>query len=226
MSDFHYDFDDNGNVINPYIPATPIEYALPPVHFGQEWETFENNEIDSDYTYQNEWHAVYTIYLGELVQSGVFDWSKPELDWKNAAFDDEQYNRICDYFLLRFKWREISMLPPLMWFDYLKRKLVYEIMPKYKPLYERIADGVNPLADGNEYYKNRTIQSAYPETLLSENADYITDGRDEEYQRIKESNLVDSLENFALKYKGVDELLLDELEIMFIGLYTTNVNGL
>lgn len=178
-----------------------------------------------DYTGESIWNAVYTIQLGELIESGVFDWSKDILNWREAALDDEQYERVCRYFVERFYYREISMEPFLQWANFLKRKLVFELMPKYKPLYERIAEGVNPLADGNEYYKNRTIQSAYPETLLSENADYITDGRDEEFQRIKESNLADSLENFALKYKGVDQLILDELETMFISLYTANVNA-
>lgn len=190
---------------------------------------FDNCAIDVDewldYTGNDIWNAVYTIQLGELIESGVFDWSKDILNWREAALDDAQYERVCRYFMERFYYREISMEPFLQWANYLKRKLVFELMPKYKPLYERISEGVNPLADGNEYYKNRTIQSAYPETLLSENADYITDGRDEEFQRIKEGNLADSLENFALKYKGVDQLILDELESMFISLYTANINA-
>jgi len=229
MSDFEYIIED-GKVVNGFEKADAPTYACPPVHFGQEWETFDANGWKKssmlDYTYQNEWHAVYTVYLGELVQTGVFDWKREELDWSDAAYDAEQYKRVCDYFLARFKWREISMLPPLQWFDYLHRKLVFELMPKYKPLYERIAEGINPLAGENEYYKNRTIQSAYPETLLSENSDYITDGRDEEFQRIKEKDFTESVAKFAEQYKPVDEMLLDELEILFVGMYTTNVNTL
>ena len=98
-------------------------------------------------------------------------------------------------------------------------------MPKYKPLYERVSEGINPLAGSNEYYKNRTIESAYPETLLSSNADYITDGRDEEFQRIKETGTAQAVNDFATLYKGVDELMLDELDVLFIGLYTSYVNG-
>lgn len=178
-----------------------------------------------DYTAQDEWHAVYTIQLGELIQSGVFDWTRAELDWSVAKYDDEQYSRVCAYFIERFRFREISIEPFLEWACMLRRKLVYELMPKYAPLYERVADGISPLADEDEYYKNRTIQSQYPETLLSDNADYITDGRDEEYQRIKEGNPGEAIASFVEQYRGVDELLLDELECMFVGMYTTNVNS-
>lgn len=172
-----------------------------------------------------DWHAVYTVQLGELVQDGVFDWNSPLIEWREAAYDDEQYNRVCAYFIERYRYREISITPYLEWAQMLKRKLVFELMPKYKPLYSRVDEGINPLSDGDEYYKNRTIQSAYPETLLSENADYITDGRDEEFERIKEGKTADNIINFAELYHGVDELLLDELESMFVSLYTANVNG-
>lgn len=178
------------------------------------------------YTGKPKYNAVLTIQLGELVEGGVFDWSKDLLNWSSAAYDADQYKRVCEYFIERFYYREISMLPFKQWANFLKRKLVYELMPKYKPLYERVAEGVNPLANENEYYKNRTIESAYPETLLSANADYITDGKDEEYQRIKEGSTVDNMVNFAQSYKGVDELLLDELECLFVGMYSVNVNAI
>lgn len=177
-----------------------------------------------DYTGRDQWNAVYTVQLGELLDCGIFDWTRPELDWSSASYDAEQYKRVCDYFIERFYYREISIEPFLEWAVILKRKLVYELMPKYKPLYERVAEGINPLSDSNEYYKNREIQSAYPETLLSENADYITDGLDEEHQKIVEGNFVDAVEQFALRYKSVDELLLNDLESMFVCMYTANIN--
>ena len=182
------------------------------------------DEFD-DYTGINEWFAVYTVQLGELIENGVFDWKSQELDWSRAAYDIEQYERVCEYFIERYRYREISIEPYLEWARMLKRKLVFELMPKYKPLYERVSEGINPLSGENEYYKNRTIESAYPETLLSENADYITDGKDEEFQRIKETNFIDGMENFATRYKTIDEMILDELESMFICMYTTNVNA-
>ena len=177
------------------------------------------------YTGADEWFSVYTIQLGELIENGVFDWNSPELNWSIAAYDDMQYLRVNEYFIERFRYREISIEPYLEWARMLKRKLIFELMPKYRPLYERVSEGINPLSNENEYYKNRTIESAYPETLLSENADYITDGKDEEFQRIKETNFVDGMENYATNYKAVDEMMVDELESMFICMYTTNINA-
>lgn len=179
-----------------------------------------------DYTGHPEWHAVYTIQLGELIECGAFSWDMPEVQWREAAFDQRQYERVCSYFIERFRYREISIIPLREWLLMLRRKMVFELMPKYNPLYERVGNGINPLSDGDEYYKNRTIGSAYPETLLSENSDYITDGKDEEFERIKEGKTADNIRNYADIYKGVDELLLDELECMFVCMYTTNVNGL
>lgn len=211
------------------LPISGKDILYPPVHDYQNWEEYNpenfNLKDEEEYIYQNEWHSVYTIQLGELIESGIFDWSKPYLDWSSAAYNEEQYERVCEYFKQRFMFREISTLPIKEWFMILKRKLVYELMPKYIPLYERIEDGINPLQSGNEYYKNRRITSSYPETLLSENADYITDGLDEEHQKITEMGILDALTKYVEEYHGVDQLLLDELESMFICMYTSNVNS-
>lgn len=173
---------------------------------------------------KNDWFAVYTIQLGELIEDGLFDWTAKVLDWSSAAYDPDQYARVCSYFNERFYWREISVIPYLEWAQMLRRKLVYELMPKFKPLYARVAEGLNPLSDENEYYKSRKIGSAYPETLLSGNADYITDGTDEEFERIKEGALVSRYNDYLEGFRGVDEALLDELESMFISMYSLNMN--
>ena len=190
---------------------------------------FTDVEIDvnewNDYTGIDEWNAIYTVQIGELVETGVFDWDNPLLDWSDAAYDATQYARVCAYFVERFYYREISLEPFEEWARTFHRKMVYEIMPKYRPIYERLAEGINPLSSENEYYRNRTIESAYPETLLSANADYITDGRDEEFQRIKEADFTDQMDKYANKFIGIDQLVLNELETMFISLYTMNVNA-
>lgn len=179
-----------------------------------------------DFTGHPEWHSVYTIQLGQLIQSGVFDWSKPELDWSTAAYTPEQYARVCAYFDKRFYWREISFLPILEWFNMLHYRLVYELMPKYAPLYKRLDDGFAPLGIEDEYYKRRTIQSAYPETQLSGNSDYITDGTDEEWERIKEGETVERVNAYVVEFQSIDKRLLDECEDLFTCMYSASLNGL
>ena len=191
--------------------------------------SFDDVRIDveewENYTGRDEWNAVYTVQIGELIASGVFDWEDPLISWADAAYDEEQYARVCSYFVERFYYREISIEPYEEWARTLHRKLVYELMPKYRPLYERISEGINPLAGSNEYRKKRDIESMYPETLLSGNADYITNGNDLEEQTIRETDLTDQLAKYAELYKGVDELLLDELESLFVSMYTMNINA-
>lgn len=175
-------------------------------------------------TSHDDWFAVMTIQLGELIENNVFDWQSDLLDWSEAAVDEAQYERVCAYFIQRFYWREISVEPYFEWAQMLRRKLVYELMPKYKPLYERITQGINPLSEKDEYYKSRKIGSAYPETLVSGNSDYITDGTDEEFERVTEGALVSRYNDYIELFKGVDEALLDELECMFISMYSLNAN--
>ena len=180
----------------------------------------------NNFTDENRFNAILTIQLGELIENKVFDWENDNLRWYSAAYNDEQYNRICKYFIERFYYREISIEPFEEWAKILKRKIIYELMPKYRELYKRFDEKINPLSKENEYYKNRTIESAYPETLLSENSDYITDGKDEENQRIKEGDFIDTTMKYAKHFKYIDELFLDDLESMFVSMYSLNINGL
>lgn len=176
------------------------------------------------YTGKPLFNAVYTVQLGELVEHGVFDWNYSVLNWKNAAYSDEQYKRVCDYFIERFYFREISMLPPEQWFNFLHRKLVYELCPKYNKLYKYL-DDFDPAQNADAYAKNRNIQSEYPETLLSKNSDYLSSGTDMESENVMRGNLQDEYNKYMLNYKYIDQSMLDDLESMFIGTYSTNVNG-
>lgn len=227
-SSYLYENNPTYKTKNPYEDYNAPEYAYPPNHFGQEWETFDANDWNVsemlDYTGQPESHAVYTVELCELMQSGAFNWSRPELDWSEAAYSQDQYERFCKYFEQRFMFREISMLPPLQWFTALKRMLVYELMPKYKPLYAQVENGISPLGE-NEYYKERHVSSSYPETLLSGNSDYISSGEDREFERIKIDNAAEALETYRNGFRSVDAALGDELEILFISMYTSFVNA-
>ena len=70
------------------------------------WEEIIDNDTSPD-----EWNAIYTIQLGELIETGVFDWSMDSLDWSEAAYSPEQFHELCKYFEQRFYFREISIEP-------------------------------------------------------------------------------------------------------------------
>ena len=105
----------------------------------------------------------------------------------------------------------------------------------------------------DDYYKKRDIQSEYPETLLSSNSDYISTGNDTEDERVTTRNEAETENNeserehtqdanmtrqasasawlnnipLALELFGkIDKQLCDELEVMFVSLYSANINGL
>ena len=190
-----------------------------------DYPDFADHDEVIDWTGPTRWNAIYTVQLGELIEKGVFDWSLEILDWSEAAYDQDQYQRICEYFVQRFMYREISIEPFAQWATMLKRKLIYEIMPKFKPLYEHL-DSFDPTLVSDKYRKRRAIGSDYPETLLSANSDYISNGQDEEEEELERGNLAQSYEYYVETFKGIDESLLDQLESMFIGLYSTSIDGM
>lgn len=170
-----------------------------------------------------EFHSVVTIQLCELIECGFFDPS--DESWKWDAYDDAQYERLCSKFIDRYYFAEISLVPPGWWKREYKRKL-NEIMPKYKILYKRVADGINPMQADLEYEKRRAISSEFPQTMLSGNSDYASSGIDSEYERVREGDLIDQMQRFQSVYNDVDVMVLDELECLFSHLYTVNVNSL
>ena len=182
--------------------------------------------------YYHDYHSTVTIQLSELIDDNWVKWYSisedgeivPDPDWVWDYYNLEQYKRLCDKFNSRFMFDEISMLPPGKWRQQLIRK-INELMPKYKPLYKMIDDGIDPLQVGNEYGKSRNIFSEFPETLLNGNSDYVSTGTDREYEVIKQGNLVEQLEDYAKRYYDIDVMILNELEIMFTSLYSVSTNG-
>lgn len=187
---------------------------------------FSSQDAVNEWTGRDKWDAVYTVTLGELIDKGVFDWSLDILDWSAAAYSSDQYKRVCAYFIERFKFREIGIEPFFEWATMLHRKLVYELMPKYRNLYKYLDEEFDPAQVSDRYHKRRVIGSDYPETLLSANADYISNGQDEESEDIERGNLQEAYNNYVTQYQAIDTHLLDELESMFIGLYTASIDGM
>ena len=166
---------------------------------------FEFPEVPTDARYDGM-----TITLGEWHEMGFY---KPFEDgsWRFDSYSDEQYTRLCAKFLNRFYDREVSITVPNKWKRAYLRKL-NEIMPKYKLLYKRVDEGVNPFQDGRERSKSRDIFSDFPETMLSGNSDYASTGNDRESDVMREGDAIDKAMQFAYYWRDVDAMILDELE--------------
>lgn len=176
------------------------------------WPDFQIIDKPEDYEPEPEFHAVLTISLGELIQSGVFDCEDPS--WRWDAYSSEQYSRLMRKIRDRYYWREISCLPILRWKTEFLRKL-NEIMPKYKLLYKRIEEGLPILSDSSEYGKSRDIMSTFPQTMLSgANQDYASSGNDREYEIIREGSTIAKIMELK-RYDDVDVMILDEMESLF-----------
>lgn len=170
-----------------------------------------------------EWHAVYTIQLGELIEAGIVDFSSD--DWNFDAFDDEQRNRLWSKFEARYRWYEIGIVPPYRWMCAIIAKL-NELMPKYKPLYQALKDGYNPLQEGSERRRERAVFSEYPQTVLKpETQDYASTGNESLSETIRDGSIIDKALELRNRYSDVDALILDELDYLFIPLTTANING-
>ena len=191
--------------------------------FPSRIDVIDPDEYEHD-TGLPEFHSVMTISLGELIDCGVFTWER--VDWKDAAYSPEQYARLCAAFEARYYYRDISIIPVKAWLKRLHYEIVYNLMPKYRPLYAQLDSGdFDPLQTGGEYRKERRIDSDFPETLLSGNQDYASSGYDFEREMIGRGNLADDLSNYVDKVHGVDDMMIRELGKLFSSLWTTNVNG-
>ena len=170
---------------------------------------------EHDRTY---WSAL-SITVGELMDAGMVteEWF---VDFD--AFSQEQAERLWRKFVGRFQFREIGILPPKRWILRLKAKLD-EIMPKYKPLYQAVADGISPITDYDEWHKARDVYSAFPQTALGgANEDYASSGTDREHETVRNYGLLDVGERIAA-YNDIDVMVLDELERLFMAIRTTAI---
>ena len=178
---------------------------------------FDFPEVNTDERYD-----YMTITLGEWHELGYY---RPleDASWRFDAYSDEQYTRLCTKLLNRFYDREVSNTVPSRWKRAYLRKL-NEIMPKYKLLYARVEQGLNPLQESRDREKSRDIFSDFPETMLSGNSDYASTGSDREADVLREGNAAKLLTQFAREWEDVDALILNELEhTLFTGIMTPTV---
>lgn len=173
-----------------------------------DWKEFGSTD-------QHSYHGAFTVSFMQLMDdegyAAYFMGKWAAFD----AYDEEQRNRLFAKFQGRFNYREIGLLPVRRWTERLFAKLD-EIMPKYKPIYQAMADGVTTLTAGDEWHKRRDAYSSFPQTrFASENQDYATSGTDMEYETVRDYGLLDAGERLP-SYNDVDAMILNELESLFI----------
>ena len=179
------------------------------------WEEFETTEVQ-------EYHGTFTISVMQLLADEEYAIYFRDKWALFDAYDEEQRERLYKKFRGRFNYREIGLLPVRRWTERLFAKLD-EVMPKYKPLYQAIADGATTLNAGSEYHKRRDVHSEFPQTMFaSENQDYASSGTDLEYETLRDYGLLDVAERIRI-YNDVDVMVLNELEPLFVCLKSTTL---
>lgn len=167
---------------------------------------------------KDEYYDAITITVAELVNDGILDYEWFDFD----AFDNAQRERLWNKFKARFEWREIGIIPVGRWMARVIAKL-NEIMPKYKPLYQALADGNSPIVAWDEWHKSRDIYSQFPQTALGgSDVDYASTGNDREYETVRDYGMLDVADRIE-KYNDVDVLILNELEPLFCAISSTTI---
>nr|DAM86044.1 MAG TPA: hypothetical protein [Bacteriophage sp.] len=173
-----------------------------------------------------DYHAVTTITLGELLVPGGIDWTTPPWSWRDDAYDDTQYTRCCAKIENRYYDRELGVMPPGRWRRHLLR-LIAEIMPVLKPLYELAAG--NPgifMTDNDTWHKTRTVFSDFPATQLAAGQDYASNATDMEYETVTNGNYMDKVKAIRQgDYVDIDVLLLEHINACFSPLWTVGINN-
>ena len=103
-----------------------------------------------------DYHSVLTIQLCELLDEAVFDWNNKYLKDVFKELGTDNAKRLKSMFTERYYWREISIIPPGQWMQRVGYTIKYELVPKYKPLYDALANGdFSPLNKENEFLYDR-----------------------------------------------------------------------
>lgn len=186
-----------------------------------DYEIHPYQDLGDPYVYNMYFNSV-TITWGELRDGGYIDWTNEKFAWD--WYDTEQRVRLQNMMDTRFWMREISAIPPEVW----RKQFIYTLnsaMRVAKLMYKALEDSAGPLAASDEYHKSREIRSDFPATLLNgSGGDYASDGRDYEYETIRDENLADALAKLQ-ETTDPDVYVLNRLEKCFSSLVSVNVNG-
>ena len=175
---------------------------------------------------QEDFHAVMSITLGELMKWGLIVWGEPEWTWD--YYDEKQYWRMSQKIEQHYWYREIGILPPGQWrMEFIRT--MNEIMPKYKLMYRALDDAASNGTDvlmrtGTTYGKGRNVGSTFPATQIRENSDYASDATDNQYETQVEGNYLDQADRLS-EYRDTDLRIINELERLFSSLLTASMNS-
>jgi hypothetical protein len=142
--------------------------------------------------------------------------------WNWPMYTDEQDTRVRSKIVSRFYNRGLGILPPGLWKRQFLEKMA-EIMPKYILAYKVLDEATLGPGHESEYYKSRNIFSDFPQTQLSGNSDYASTGNDTEYERIRQADILDTMDRLK-DYRDVDVMILEDLEELFSCLVSVSVN--
>lgn len=162
-----------------------------------------------------------SVQVGELVEVGWLDLSDKEV-WHWPIYNEQQDDALRDKIINHFWNRSLGILPAGLW----KRQFIEkmnEIMPKYLLMYAALNEDGNIPGHNSEWYKSRNIFSDFPQTQLSGNSDYASTGNDTEYERIRQADILDTL-NRLKDYQDIDVMILNDLEEMFSCLISVSIN--
>lgn len=189
------------------------------------WKEDMNPLLDSmiEGSTWSDWHANITIQLGELIEAG-FDWGRNEY-FKDPSFSEKNRTRLNQKIEDRYYYREICEVPPGKFRHFLIRKL-NEILPKYNEIYKIIdADMLKVLRKETSNRKYRNVYSEYPQSQLNGNADYATNANDNAGAETVDGPVIELITEFMDKYNDVDVMILNEINVCFLSLISTSVNG-
>lgn len=190
-----------------------------------DWKSMLNPMIDSleETTEWHDFHAKTTIQFGELIESG-FDWGANDY-YKDKSFTETNRNRLNQKIVNRYYFREICAVPPGIFKHFLMRKL-NEIMPKYNELYKLInSKDFHVLREETNNSKYRHVFSEYPQTQLKGDSDYATNAQDNASGSTRDGAPIDMMIDYQERYNDVDVMILNELEVCFLSMMTSNING-
>lgn len=185
------------------------------------YEDITPYEPINPYSHRDYYNAV-TITWGELRDGGYINWDEPEFSWD--YYSEDQRTRLQKLIDGRFWLREISIIPPEAWrISFIQT--INEAMANAKFMYQAIDESHGVLTESDEYHKSRGIDSDFPATLLNgSSGDYASNGRDYEYETIRDINMPAIMERLQT-FRHPDLYVLDKLETCFSSLVSINING-